>query len=663
MSRYTLLGDTVKPQTAFNTGSAISWLIVTVLACIAIGYAFTVYNAQPTLSLRIDVLSYNLTNETNVRLAKDIVLMWNVSQLSMDVSFLYAALNMTNNTGVQLVQTIIYLNSSVTNNTNDINYIYSLLNVTNTTGNTVINNIVYLNQSVTYITNEITNIYGILNTTVTNITNLSTDLSTLNQTVNSIFYNVTLLQMFSITNITVGPGLSTNIGNPAQSGGYIDVNNPYVQLQVLGSAMSGTYASVTADQYGRVTSIVSGTAPVTSVAQGTGISITGGVLNGGNSMGTISLATTGTAGTYIYPSQVVTDAYGRVTSVTNGTIGVLGVTSVTAGTGLSGGVITTTGTISMPNVGTNGTYNNPSQIITDAQGRVTSLTSGVTPISSISAGTGMSFNTINSTNPSGSVSLSNVGTAGTYSNPSQITTDGQGRVTSVTSGTTVVTSITAGAGLSGGTITTSGTISMTATYPPSGVTNTRGLFIMGFNQFGQINNYQNLGQTFIRMWPDSGFPSSPFISFATSQVNQDCNGRLTPCYQGFNMPSITTFTALSGSEGRYLFQYKMFGMDTGSSTGQPNGLVIILNIPCSPGPYCAYFIGYSSCVVVNGIGGGFCEASASFTDDVPVGTLISLFTMGNVQWINTQYSGTPPSYSGPPPIGAGLYAYFAANKY
>lgn len=47
------------------------------------------------------------------------------------------------------------------------------------------------------------------------------------------------------------------------------------------------------------------------------------------------------------------------------------VTSITAGTGLSGGVITTTGTISMPNTGTAGTY---SSVTTDTQGRVTAGT-------------------------------------------------------------------------------------------------------------------------------------------------------------------------------------------------------------------------------------------------------------------------------------------------
>ncbi|QBF27146.1 hypothetical protein EXN22_16140 [Pseudomonas tructae] len=47
------------------------------------------------------------------------------------------------------------------------------------------------------------------------------------------------------------------------------------------------------------------------------------------------------------------------------------VTSITAGAGLSGGTITATGTISMPNTGTAGSYAN---VTTDAQGRVTAGT-------------------------------------------------------------------------------------------------------------------------------------------------------------------------------------------------------------------------------------------------------------------------------------------------
>jgi hypothetical protein len=47
------------------------------------------------------------------------------------------------------------------------------------------------------------------------------------------------------------------------------------------------------------------------------------------------------------------------------------VSSITAGGGLSGGVITTTGTVSMPSIGTPGTY---SGVTTDLQGRVTAGT-------------------------------------------------------------------------------------------------------------------------------------------------------------------------------------------------------------------------------------------------------------------------------------------------
>lgn len=58
-------------------------------------------------------------------------------------------------------------------------------------------------------------------------------------------------------------------------------------------------------------------------------------------------------------------------------IGAGSVTSVTAGTGLSGGIITTSGIISLPNVGTASTYGSATQVpvlTTDAQGRVSLVT-------------------------------------------------------------------------------------------------------------------------------------------------------------------------------------------------------------------------------------------------------------------------------------------------
>lgn len=70
-------------------------------------------------------------------------------------------------------------------------------------------------------------------------------------------------------------------------------------------------------------------------------------------------------------------------TLTSGTV-----TSVVAGTGLSGGTITSTGTISLPNTGTAGTY---STVTTDTQGRVTAGTNrswNNAPARSIVTGTG-----------------------------------------------------------------------------------------------------------------------------------------------------------------------------------------------------------------------------------------------------------------------------------
>lgn len=76
----------------------------------------------------------------------------------------------------------------------------------------------------------------------------------------------------------------------------------------------------------------------------------------------ISLTTTGTSGAATYNSAT------GVLNVPNYEAGVGTVTSITAGSGLSGGTITSAGTISLPSTGTPGTY---SGVTTDQQGRVT----------------------------------------------------------------------------------------------------------------------------------------------------------------------------------------------------------------------------------------------------------------------------------------------------
>lgn len=149
------------------------------------------------------------------------------------------------------------------------------------------------------------------------------------------------------------------------------------------------------------------------------------------------------------------------------------VTQVSTGTGLTGGPITTSGTISLANTavtaGVYGTSTVVPQITVDAQGRITSVANvsissgGVGTVTNVATGTGLTGGPITS---SGTISLANTAVvAADYGSASQVgafTVDAQGRLTAasnvaisisvanVSGAVPNTVNVIAGTGLSGG---------------------------------------------------------------------------------------------------------------------------------------------------------------------------------------------------------------------